>query len=139
MEQEKKMKDAFAEIEGMFHAIPEWDRVFKQYERDIRYYNRFEWNRITTKERLIEKRDALLQTAKALDNRDLLILYYIRNIRFLGVQNALRLLRDIYGAQCALQNEGLEEEKYVDVMRVGQHCGLKIIPKSQKKKKNSVK
>ena len=139
MKQEKKMKDAFAEIEDMFHAIPEWDRVFKQYERDIRYYNRFEWNRITTTERLIEKRDALLQTAKALDNRDLLILYYIRNIRFLGVQNALRLLRDIYGAQCALQNEGLEDEKYVDVMRVGQHCGLKIIPKSQKKKKNSVK
>ena len=49
------MKEAFQEIEEMFHGIPELQNLFKKYERDIRFYNRYNWNEATTKEKLIKK------------------------------------------------------------------------------------
>ena len=53
----KTMKECFAEIEEMFPYIPEMVRIFQKYEREIRYYNRYDWCACTTKEKLIEKRD----------------------------------------------------------------------------------
>ena len=71
------MKEAFQEIEDTFRGIPELVRIFQRYERRIRYYNRYNWNANTTKEKLIQKRNELLELAKHLDNRHLMILYYI--------------------------------------------------------------
>ena len=64
METKQKMKEAYAERDGMFYAIPEFARIFKQYEYDIRYYNRYQWSAQTTKESLIRKRDELLNMVK---------------------------------------------------------------------------
>ena len=130
--QEKTMKEAFQEIEDMFRGIPELVRVFQQYERDIRYYNRYNWNADTTKEKLIQKRNELLELAKNLDNRDLMILYYIENTDGLGSYRALNILRDYYRAQCKFKNQISKNEEYVDVLEVGGYSGLKKHEKTQK-------
>ena len=48
------MEEAFQEIEDMFRGIPKLQTLFKKYERDIRFYNRYNWNEVTTKGKLIK-------------------------------------------------------------------------------------
>ncbi len=136
---EKTMKEAFQEIEDMFRGIPEWTRVFQQYERDIRYYNRYNWDNYTTKERLIQKRNELLELAKSLDNRHLLILYYIENTDGLGVYRVLDLLREYYRAQCKFKNQISKNGEYMDILEVGEYNGLKNTKKPKKILKNGAK
>lgn len=130
--QEKKMKEALEEIEDMFRGIPEWTRIFQQYERDIRYYNRYEWNEYTTKEKFIQKRDELLEMAKRLSNRHLLILYYVEHIEWLGTYRILNMLRKAYRAQCDFKNKLSNTDEHVDILEIGQYNGLKKSEKSQK-------
>lgn len=130
--QEKKMKEAFQEIEDMFRGIPELVRIFQQYERDIRYYSRYNWDHNTTKEKLIQKRNELLELAKNLENRHLMILYYIENTDGLGVYRALNLLREYYRAQCKFKNQISKNEECVDILDVGGYNGLKKHEKTQK-------
>lgn len=119
MEQKKKMKEAYAEIEDMFHAIPELERIFKKYEWEIRYYGRVTWSACTTKEKLIKKRDDFLALAKSIDNRDLLILYYIKHLDKLGTYKVLYALREMYRAQCKEKNKLNNTEEYVDIVEIG--------------------
>ena len=119
MEKKKKMQDCFAEIEGMFPRIPEMVRIFQQYEREIRYYNRYDWCETTTKEKLIEKRDIFLEIVKKLDNIDLLILFYIKNTDGLGKLRMVKILRDMYNAQCKFKNALCGRNEYIDIMEIG--------------------
>ncbi|MBQ7924195.1 MAG: hypothetical protein IJ329_02695 [Clostridia bacterium] len=97
----------------------EWERIFAVYEREIKNYSRYRWNAYTTKERLIEKRDALLKIAENLDNVDLIVLYYIYHIDWLGKWKMVELLRKAYQAQCAFQNEFFQTDTYVDIVEIG--------------------
>lgn len=126
------MQEAMAEIEMTFRGIPEFVRVFQQYEHDLRYYNRYRWNPYTTKEKYERKRDALFEIAKSLDHRDLLILYYIQNTDGLGAERALHILRGFYRAQCRFQNKVCGKVEYVDILEIGRCLGLKKLPKSEK-------
>ena len=133
MERQKKMKDCFAEIEGMFPSIPEMVRIFQGYEREIRYYNRYDWCETTTKEKLIEKRDIFLDIVKKLDNVDLLILFYIKNTDGLGKLRMMKILRDMYNAQCKFKNALCGRNEHIDILEIGQ---TRIFEKDKKPKKN---
>lgn len=126
------MEEVMAEIEEMFRGIPEFVRVFQLYEYELRYYNRYNWNRYTTKEKYEQKRDELLEIAKHLDHRDLLILYYIRHTDGLGVERTINILRGFYRAQCRFRNEICGKEEYMDIFEIGRYYGLKKLSKSQK-------
>lgn len=119
MQQKKKMKEVFAEIESMFHAIPKLEQAFKNYERDIRYYNCNKWDTSTTKERLIKKRNDLLEVATTMNHCDLLVLYYIKNIESLGVYKMLGILRELYRSQCEAKNKLYNTDEYVDIIEIG--------------------
>ena len=129
MEEQKKMKEYFAEIEKMFFGIPEVVRIFQMYEREIRYYNLYNWCEETTKEKLIKKRDVLLDIVKKLNHVDILILFYIKNIDGLGTFYMLRCLRDMYNAQCQFNNELFGNNEHIDISKVGK---IKIGKKDKK-------
>ena len=133
MEKQKRMKDSFAEIEKMFPAIPEMVRIFQKYEREIRYYNLYDWCEGTTKEKLIQKRDILLEIVKKLDNIDLLILFYIKNTSGLGKLRTVKILREMYCTQCRLQNELCGKNECMDILEIGK---TKIFEKHKKLQKN---
>lgn len=105
MEERRTMKEAFDEIEKAFHAIPEWERIFKKYEWELRHYNRMQWNERTTKEKLANKRDELLKVAKSLDYRDLMLLYYVKKFEGTGIYRLVEVLEKFARAQCEKTGE----------------------------------
>ena len=121
----KTMKEAMQEIEEMFYGIPELQNLFKKYERDIRFYNRYNWNEITTKEKLIQKRDELLQIAKTMGACELFILYYIKHMDTFGRFTLVKMLRELYVSQCNFKNKFYNTDEYVDILEVGQYHGFK--------------
>ena len=133
MERKKKMKEVFAEIEAMFPANPEFVRIFKQYETDIRFYGRYRWKEDTTKERLEQKRAALLKIARNLNHIDLLIFYYVDNLDGLNREGLLRMLQKLYGAQCDFKNGFYKTDEYFDLGGVG---GIDYAKKPEKSQKN---
>ena len=126
------MKEALQEIEETFQGIPELQRLFKKYEKEIRFYNRYNWNEVTTKERLIKKRDELLRIVKTLGARELFILYYIKHIDTFGQCTLVKMLRDLYSSQCNFKNKFYSTDEYVDILEIGQYNGLKKSKKCQK-------
>ena len=128
----KTMKEAMQEIEEMFYGIPELQNLFKKYERDIRFYNRYNWNEITTKEKLIQKRDELLQIAKTMGACELFILYYIKHMQTFGRFTIVKMLRELYVSQCNFKNKFYNTNEYEDILEIGQYKGLKKSEKSQK-------
>ena len=128
----KKMKEAFQEIEEMFQGIPELQNLFKKYERDIRFYNRYNWNEATTKEKLIKKRDDLLQIAKTMGACELFILYYIKHMQTFGRFTLVKMLRELYVSQCNFKNKFYNTNEHEDILEIGQYKGLKKSEKSQK-------
>lgn len=136
MEKQKKLKEVLAEIDAMFPAIPEFTRVFKQYELDIRWYNRYIWSEHTTKEILIEKYKALLKIAQHLDHLDLLIFYYLDHIDGMGRETLLRMLKERYIAQCKFKNEFYNTDKYLDIGELGTTERFKNAKNPKKNLKN---
>ena len=130
------MKEVLKEIEDTFQGMPELQRLFKKYEREIRFYNCYNWNEVTTKERLIKKRDELLRIAKTLGARELFILYYIKHIETFGQFTLVKMLRELYLSQCNFKNKFYNTDEYVDILEIGQYNGLK---KSEKNQKNPEK
>ncbi len=114
-----KLKEKEEEIEKMFVGIPEFQRVFKQYEHSLRYYNNYSWNENTTKEKLEKKRDVFLELAQGLGQMDLIVLYYVRNIKSLGLHRMIRLLRKVYDAEHAFENSLYNMEENEDLSLVG--------------------
>ena len=130
-----KLKDKEKEIEEMFSGIPEFQRIFKQYERFLRYYNIYNWNEHTTKEKLEKKRDALLALAQGLGPMDLTILYYVHNIKSLGQYRMIKLLRKLYNAELAFEN-GLNNEEVRDEFSLVGGFSYKKVEKEGNSKKN---
>ena len=130
-----KLKDKEKEIEEMFLGIPEFQRIFKQYERFLRYYNIYNWNEHTTKEKLEKKRDDLLALAQGLGPMDLTILYYVRNIRGLGQYRMIKLLRKLYTAERAFEKSLNHEEDCDDFFWVG-GFSYKKVGKGENSQKN---
>ncbi len=119
MQQTKKLKEVMAEIEEAFCAMPKIAELFQQMEREIRYYNRYRWNEQTTKEKLIKKRDELLEVVKSIDNIDLTVLFYLRKLDGINQYKMARMLRELYQAQCDFKNELNQTDEYADILGVG--------------------
>ncbi len=119
MQQTKKFKEVLLEIEGKFGCMPELSSLFQQLEREIRYYNRYCWGEQTTKEKLIKKRDELLAVVKSIDNIDLTILFYLRNLDGLNKYKMARMLRELYRSQCDFKNELYQTDEYADILGAG--------------------
>ena len=107
------------ENEELFKDIPELNRVFKKLDREIRYYRNKTWNEYTTKERLVKKRDELLDIAKKLTLSDLYLLYYVEKIEFLTKMRLLRKLRKHYQSQCRLLNFLENTDEHIDIFLLG--------------------
>ena len=82
------------------------------------------------------KKGYILEILKKLDNIDLLILFYIQNIDGLGKLRMVKLLRDMYKAQCKFKNELCGKNEYIDIVEIGV---TRIFEKPKKNFKNSVK
>lgn len=111
------MKKDIKERETLFEDLPELKRVFEYYERQIRFYNRYEWAEGITKEMLIRKRDSFLEIVKGLGNKDLMLLYYVRHMRGISIDRLLRLLQNLYQAEQELYSECKQKEDYFDPMK----------------------
>ena len=78
--QKKKLQEELQEIRDKFSTTPQLGEIFANIERNLRYYNRYEWEEGVTKEAMEEQRDALLETLASVNIYDLKILYYIRRL-----------------------------------------------------------
>jgi len=105
--------------EEFFKDIPELNRAFGNLDREIRYYRNKSWNEYTTKERLIERRDALFAIAKNLTLSDLYLLYYVEKIEFLTKMRLLKKLRKHYQSQCRLLNFLENTNEHIDIFLLG--------------------
>ena len=103
----------------MFEEIYAWSVLFRQLDRDIAVYNQYEWNEETTKERLIEKREALLATAKSLTAKDLLIFYYMKKKLGISALQVYKMLRKQYCTVRELKKVLNGKEETWDIERVG--------------------
>ena len=107
------------EAKELFQGIPVWNRVFENLDKDIAKYERYDWNEVTTKERLIEKRERLTKVAQVLTVTDLMMLYYMKNGLGIGVRKVYALLRKQYCARRELENALKGEEEVWDIEEVG--------------------
>ena len=102
----------------LFENLSELKRVFAYYDRQICYYNRYEWEEGITKEILIRKRDAFLELVKGLGNKELMLLYYVRHVRGISLDRLLCLLQNLYQAEQELYCTLQQKEAYFDPMKV---------------------
>lgn len=117
-------KQTKKEWEIAFTCFPELKRVFAYYDKEIRFYNRYQWEEGATKERLIQKRDLLFALAKNLGNQDLLILYYLKSVRGISNSRFLYYLQNLYQAETELYSALRQEGEKYDVMKIAP-CGYK--------------
>ncbi len=120
MDKKKKMREVLAEIEEKFACVPQIVRYFQRLEMDIRYYNCYQWENGVTKERLLQKQQTLTHFVEQIDNVDLSILFYLRE---LGIGNRYKLrkmLKEQYEAQCNFYNELYQTQEKFDVCSVGE-------------------
>ena len=110
----KKLQEELQEIEEKFAIMPKLAEYFVNIERLLRYYNCYEWEEGVTKEAVIVKRDALLETLARLNAYDLKILYYIRHLEGWRGGKFYRLLRELYQKQCNLLNELHQTDEFQD-------------------------
>ena len=102
--QKKKMKDELKEIEEKFAFSPKLAQIFCGIEKDLRYFNRYEWEKGLTKEDLIKEKEIYLDLVKNLSLWDLKILFYVHNMRGWLPQQFFRALKEQYQSQCDLLN-----------------------------------
>lgn len=88
----------------VFCVVPKLKSYFSSSLNYIVNYEKYKWKN-TTKEALMEKDSALLNTFINLDIVDLQTVYLIRNINGLGRTILLRKLQAIYEAEIELSNE----------------------------------
>ena len=121
----------------MFEDIILWKKVFVRLDRDIAQYNQYEWNEETTKERLVQKRDDLLKVATKLNERDLLLLYYLKSQLGISAIRAYKIMRKQYCTIQEFEKTADGEQTVWDIERVG--AERKKRKKSKKILKNNAK
>ena len=112
--QKKKLQEELQEIRDKFSTTPQLGEIFANIERNLRYYNRYEWEEGVTKEAMEEQRDALLETLASVNIYDLKILYYIRRLEGWRVEKFFRLLKKQYQQQCDFLNALHKTDEFHD-------------------------
>lgn len=98
--------------------FPALKRAFKHYDRQIRFFNSYEWEEGVTKEKLIKRRDVLFDLATNLGSQDLILLYYIKHLRGISAWTLLRRLQNLYQAETDLYNTFHVESPMEDVIKI---------------------
>ena len=128
--EKKTMREELAEIEEKFTFCPSLMETFLGMERDLRYFNRYEWKDGITKEDLIKERDIYLKVLKNIDLWDLRILFYIHNLRGWFTQNFYQTLKMQFQSQCDLLNILNKTDKHIDPL--GKFNNKKLKRKTKK-------
>lgn len=98
-------------IENAFKENFELQRIFRKFEKEISRGSD------AKKERLIQRRDALLQTLRKIDLVELEILFYIAIIDDCNKYRVLERLRRRYNEQCRFKEEFYGFEKSENLFR----------------------
>ena len=102
--------------ENEFPGQPGLQTYFENIDRKIKYFGSYRQGGAEEKKMLIRKREALFRIATEMNHNDLMILFYIRSIDPLGVPRMLRMLREVYQAECKFKNELYNTDEYKDPM-----------------------
>ena len=114
----KTMKEELKEMEERFVFFPNLAKSFCNLERELRYFNRYEWENGIIKEDLVKERETYLNVLKNLDLWDLRILFYVHHIRGWIPQQFVKVLQTQYRSQCDLLNLLHKTDVYVDPIGV---------------------
>ena len=113
------MKEKQQSIEEILVGIPHLLEYFQNMEQTIKKVRRNKKNSRLTKENLIKKRDALLETIQSLTIRDLKIIYYIYHLDGIDLMSIYYTLRRIFQKQCDFKNKAQNKEAFFDLLRIG--------------------
>ncbi len=108
------------EKKEFFKDSPYLQKFFKSLERKIKEFNSYEWNEYTTRENLIQKRDTFLKIAQTLNEFDLYILFYAKNLDHLGKLGLLKILKKVYQSKCNLHNTLQQKSVLIDPALIGE-------------------
>ena len=110
------MKKEYEEIEERFRAFPKLAAYFKEFQKTIDNFDKYEWEKGVTKEKMLEKRDALIQIAENIDALFLITYYYAHEISSLGVFTLRRKLKKLYLAEKEVRRVFEQSGKVEDIM-----------------------
>ena len=133
MEENKKMHEVLEEIAEKFACMPQLVISFQGLEKEIRYYNCYEWEEGTTKERLLQKQQTLLKVAREIDVVDLQILFYLRALGGGNKYKLRKALKKQFKAECDFYNELYQTQEKFDICAVGEHREHKVSARARKK------
>ena len=120
MDKNKKMREALAEIEEKFACVPQLAYYFQRLEKEIRYYNCYEWEEGVTQERLVEKQQTMMALVGEIDHIDLHILFYLRALGTASRYKLRKVLKKQYKVQADFQNELLQTQENFDICAIGE-------------------
>lgn len=114
----KTMRDELNEIGEKFALCPNLAKIFCNLERELRYFNSYEWENGITREDLEKEREIYLKVLTNLDLWDLRILFYVHNLRGWLPQQFFHVLKAQYQSQCDLLNLLHKTDEYIDPIGV---------------------
>ena len=120
MDKKKKMHEELEEIEEKFACVPQLAYYFQQLEKEIRYYNCYQWEEGVTQERLVEKQQTMMALVGKIDHIDLHILFYLRALGTASRYKLRKVLKKQYKAQADFQNELLQTQENFDICAIGE-------------------
>lgn len=126
------MKKEYEEIERKFAGMPRLQELFKEYARKIKNYDDYEWSEDMTKEKLIKKRDTLMEIAEKLSYKDLLVYYYINKVRRFGYASLIDSLKGVYKAEWKTLELLEGREEFEDIMEIKDELFCRMRKKGKK-------
>ena len=126
------MKKEYEEIERKFAGIPRLQELFKEYARKIKNYDDYEWSEDMTKEKLIKKRDTLMEVAEKIGYTDLLVRYYLNKVRRFGYASLIDNLKSVHKAECELLALLEDGEEFEDIMGIEDKLYCRMRKKGKK-------
>ncbi len=131
--QKEKMHEELEEIAEKFACMPQIVQYLQGLEREIRYYNCYEWGEGVTKERLLQKQQTLVRLIGEIDCVDLYILFYLREIRAGNRYKLRKALKEQYEAECKFEKEIYQMQEKFDICSIGNGCVHKLRRAREKK------
>ena len=96
-----------------FESFPILQKFLQGTDREIRWFKPDSWKQGTTREKLVKRQQTLLDTAQKITAFDVIILFYIYNLKIPRLI-LKRALEEEYRAQCKRKNLLLKTDEYSD-------------------------
>ncbi len=95
--------DKELKIDELFCGMPELFQYFQGVKKTIRAFHLTNYKNLTTKEEFEQFHEKLLQTAQGLRIKDLVCVFFLRNIDGINLTEILRILHKRYQEQLTFQ------------------------------------